>query len=453
MANSLMPGEHDWMKRLPGGVPGQQPGGFLGRMGGVLFPGAQGDDPQTTAAAQNQGLLMLGLGLMAAGSKPGATFGSSLFDAYQGASQNYAGAMDKAFRNTMLKRQADREERADERAEKRAEREERQQSSVTAGRLASGLKSNAADMPKYWQMVAGMPEVQGALQDLGLQVPTELDPESWQQFQGQLAQAGQIGGPVVPPRPLQLKAIVDPKTRKQILVPEELAVGQEPAYAPKGRGIQMTMPDGTTVEIGGDGGAIGPGELAKPTINALQETIVNSTNRLDRLNQTLSTYNPDFLRARGIASAATTKLKDFVGLPVSPEQRQYLSEYTEFQANAAQDLTQTLKELSGVAVNAAELKRAEKTAPSGTELSPTEFEAKSKATVKFVTRAIMRANWALKNGIGVKSVEDLSKAMPLEGIDAVYEQRANEIWQSLGGTPEMKAEAIKRANQEFGLAR
>jgi hypothetical protein len=240
---------------------------------------------------------------------------------------------------------------------------------------------------------------------------------------------------------------------------DEFALAQkDPAFAKflkerkaKG-GLSLTMPDGTTLELG-DVQKVGPDELSKPTINNLQETIVNAQGRLDRLNLTLKTYSPDFLRAKGLVSATTTRVKDFLGMDVPAEQRKFLGEYAEFQANAANDFNQTLKELSGAAVTEHEMARAQKAAPSGTDTSPIEFEAKARATTKFVTRAIMRSNWALKNGIGAKSVEQLAKLMPIEGIDQVYEQRANEIWQEMGGKPETKKEAIRKANEEFGLAR
>lgn len=239
---------------------------------------------------------------------------------------------------------------------------------------------------------------------------------------------------------------------------EFIRAQKDPAFASflkqrKGKGLSVTMPDGTIIEMGGDGGKVDAGELAKPTINNLQDTIVKSTDRLDRLNATLATYNPDFLRAKGIASAATTKAKDFLGLGVSDEQKKYLDEYSQFTSSAATDLTQFLKDMSGAAVTPQEYARTEKALPSGKELSPVEFEAKAKVAVKTITRAIMRANWALKNGIGVQSVDQLAKVMPLESIDRVYEERANQIWQELGGKPDTKAQAIKQANAEFGLAR
>lgn len=221
----------------------------------------------------------------------------------------------------------------------------------------------------------------------------------------------------------------------------------------RGKGMSVTLPDGTVIAEGSTPQSVRPGELAKPLVNSLQETIVNSTARLDRLNATLSTYRPEFLRAKGLANAATTRVKDFIGMGVSPEQQKYLNDYTEFQSNAATDLSQFLKEMSGAAVTPQEFARVEKTLPSGKELSPTEFEAKSKVALRTINRALMRANWALKNGIGVQSIEQLSKVMPLEGIDQVYEQRANAIWQEMGGTPESRATAIQRANQEFGVAR
>jgi hypothetical protein len=421
---------------------------FVTGLGGKLFPTTPGADPAAAQAAQRQALLLMGLGMMGSSSRPGATLGGSLFQGYQGAAQNYAGAMDTAFRTTLAKQENERQEKAEERAQKAQERSERTQAGGVAQRLSTGL-SGASDPMAYWNLMRTNPDAQAALQQFGL--PEPQTPEEAMQIAQQLGAVGQVSGPVVPRQPVKTKAIVGPNG-KPMLVPEEMTVGQQPAYAPRGKGMSVTMPDGTVVEMGGDASGVGPAELTRPTVNALQETIVNSTSRLDRLNQTLTTYKPEYLRARGLIDANTTKLKDFLGMDVSAEDKQFLQGYTEFRANAANDFNQILKELSGTAVSVHEMPRLRESMPSAKD-TPAEFEAKAKTATKSVTRAIMRSNWALKNGIGVKSVEDLSRAMPLEGIDAVYEQRANQIWQELGGTQEAKAEAVRRANQEFGLAR
>ena len=272
-------------------------------------------------------------------------------------------------------------------------------------------------------------------------------------------QSQEVAGATVLSQGGQYKGVVGSKAPRSLQSWDEYVLAQkDPAFAKflesrKGKGLSVTLPDGTVVEMGGQAGAIGPSELSKPTINALQETIVNSSNRLDRLNQLFTAYKPEYLQAKGLLKAGTTEVRDFLGMDVSEEDKKYLSGYAEFRATASQEFSATLKELSGSAATEAEVQRVMKGVPSDKDKSPTAFEAKARATTKFITRAIMRANWALKNGIGIQSVDELSKRMPLEGIDGVYEARANEIWQQMGGTPETKAQAIAEANKEFGLAR
>jgi hypothetical protein len=235
---------------------------------------------------------------------------------------------------------------------------------------------------------------------------------------------------------------------------------KDPAFAEflksrKGKGLSVTLPDGTVVEMGGAGGGVGPGELSGPTKNKLQESIVQATDELDRLNSIGQDFDPKFLQIPGRLKGGALKVKDLAGGmlgEMSPEETQYLSKFSTFKADAAKNLSLILNRLSGAAISPAEGERLKKGIPNE-EDSPTQFIAKYQAAVKDSSRAIMRANWALKNGIGVQSVEQLSKTMPLAGIDQVYAERANAIWQEMGATPETKAQAVQQANAEFGLAR
>lgn len=223
----------------------------------------------------------------------------------------------------------------------------------------------------------------------------------------------------------------------------------------RGKGFNMTLPDGTTISMGGDGGGIAAADLKTPVVTKLQESIVNATDQLDRLNSIGQSLDPKFLEVPGRIKGGALKIKDLAGGmlgDMTPQEKEYLEKFSTFKAEAAKNLSSILNQLSGAAISPAEGERLKKGIPND-EDSPTQFIAKYRSAVKDQTRAVMRANWALKNGIGVKSADQLSKVMPLESIDRVYEQRANEIWQELGGTPEAKAEAVKRANQEFGLAR
>lgn len=223
----------------------------------------------------------------------------------------------------------------------------------------------------------------------------------------------------------------------------------------RGRGISITQPDGSVIEIGGSGGGVGPSDLSGPSKNRLQETIIQATDELDRLNSIGEGFDPAFLQIPGRLKGAGLKVKDLAGGylgELSPEESDYLAKFSTFRADAAKNLSSILNRLSGAAISPAEAQRL-KTGIPNDEDSPTQFMAKYQSAVKDATRAVMRANWALKNGIGVQSAEQLSRTMPLNGIDEVYQERANQIWQEMGGTPETRGRAIQQANQEFGLAR
>lgn len=223
----------------------------------------------------------------------------------------------------------------------------------------------------------------------------------------------------------------------------------------RGEGFNMTMPDGTVVSMGGKGGGVAARELKPPVTTKLQESIVTATDQLDRLNSIGQSLDPQFLEVPGRIKGGALKIKDLAGGmlgDMTPQEKDYLTKFSTFKAEAAKNLSSILNQLSGAAISPAEGERLKKGIPND-EDSPTEFFAKYKSAVKDQSRAVMRANWALKNGIGVKSVDQLSRVMPLETIDQVYAQRANEIWQEMGGAPEAKALAVQKANQEFGLAR
>lgn len=291
-----------------------------------------------------------------------------------------------------------------------------------------------------------------AMQELG---PRAQDPQAVSQWAQGLAWniKAQLGMQPAAPVP-QMETIEQPDGSLLQRDPTTGKLTQVQPRKPTGsNGFTMTTADGTTIQLGGTGGGIAAADLSGPTKNKLQESIVQATDELDRLNSIGEGFDPKFLQVPGRLKGAALKIKDIAGITdLTPEESQYLTKFSTFKADAAKNLSTILNRLSGAAISPAEGERLKKGIPND-EDSPTQFVAKYQAAVKDSTRAIMRANWALKNGIGVKSVEQLSKAMPLGGIDRVYEQRANEIWQELGGKPETKAQAIKQANGEFGLAR
>jgi hypothetical protein len=431
-------------------VPPQ--GGFLAGLGQLFSP-----DPNDPAALQRSALLQAGLATLAGAQQPGGTLGGSLLSGFQAG----AGALQQAQQNAFnARREKNREEREDRLLKQETERtkiaqaeqarKDRESASGVARRISTGISGAKENPLSYFDLVKSTPEFQSVAQQYGIDPASITTPEQVQQLGQQLGAYGGLGQDPTKPAPLQLRAIAGPDG-KPILVPEEQAVNKTPYYQPDRRGLAVTLPDGTTISDGP--GAIAPGELTKPTIGKLQESIVSAQDRLDRLNATMANYKPEFLQARGLLKAKTGELTEFLGGELDPETKKFLADYSEFRATAANDFNQTLRDLSGAAVTDGEAARAKQGAPGPDDKSPTQFEAKARATTKFIRRSILRANYALKNGIGTKSVEELSKLIPLEAVDAIYEARANEILQELGGGDDQRAEAIRRANQEFGIAR
>lgn len=95
----------------------------LGRLSQGMFqmdPAATaGMDPSQIKSQRNNAMMQMGLGMMAAGSRPGATLGSSLASGYFGAQDNLQGAMQRGFENAKTnnaeKRAINREDRQMER--------------------------------------------------------------------------------------------------------------------------------------------------------------------------------------------------------------------------------------------------------------------------------------------------------------------------------------------------
>lgn len=319
------------------------------------------------------------------------------------------------------------------------------------------------------------PELVTNLQKNG--VPWEnLDDNAVKQMAQGISAKAAVEAGIAAPAPVSSEGKLIADQRAGFLTPDQVAAAnapkngtdydnflkaqKDPAFAQflrdkRGKGFSMTLPDGTVVEMGGSGGGVSAAELSGPTKNKLQESIVQATDELDRLNSIGQGFDPQFLQIPGRLKGGALKVKDLAGGmlgDLTPEEQNYLTKFSTFKADATKNLSMILNRLSGAAISPAEGERLKKGIPND-EDSPTQFTAKYQAAVKDSSRAIMRANWALKNGIGVQSVEQLSRAMPLSGIDEVYSQRANEIWQEMGGTPETKQQAIQQANQEFGLAR
>lgn len=189
-------------------------------------------DPATAQAARNQSLIRLGLGIMQAPYNMQG-LGAGLLNAYNGSTQGYQDAMDRAFHNTIAHKQLenlqqDREFQLSQRELqgkeaqlqlKQAERADRTAAATTAQRVLKGLNA-APDQAGYLNLIQNDPDVKDAFSTLGIQSPyvgPMAAPGNLDQFKQQLATAASAAPP---PSPIKLSAgdvLLDPNNPSSVL--------------------------------------------------------------------------------------------------------------------------------------------------------------------------------------------------------------------------------------------
>jgi hypothetical protein len=223
-----------------------------------------------------------------------------------------------------------------------------------------------------------------------------------------------------------------------------------PVYVPpKGNGISMTMPDGTEVQIGGDGvpnyGGVG---LTKPNATKLQEAFLNAQGNAYALREQMAKYRPEFSTMSGRFKAGVANAKEQVGMENAPQQTQFLYDFTSWKSDTSRLLSAYLNQLSGAAISPHEEARLKAGFPNA-EDGPTQYQAKALQTMRQFALVQARAAYLLSNP--AQSMDSVS----LEGMSNIIANEANRLAASLekGGmaAEQAKAEAIKATRARYGL--
>ena len=229
------------------------------------------------------------------------------------------------------------------------------------------------------------------------------------------------------------------------------------------------IPSGLKMQSDGKGGftlATGTatlGELTKPTISAVEKKIISSSDMLDKLNAAGARFKPEYHQFEGrfsaMKTAALEKLEgtfitDWLG-SATPDQKQFLGEFTAYKATTAETFTQILKELSGVAVNPNEYKRAEAFIPNvGSGLfdgdSPSQVAAKRKNMQRFVTNALRKYHYIRRNGLSVTD----PGTPGVEQMPAIFQKRGQALYIQYSGQglslDKIKESVTRKLLEEFG---
>lgn len=190
---------------------------------------------------------------------------------------------------------------------------------------------------------------------------------------------------------------------------------------------QELQPDGTWSTIGG-GPRFAPGagatnvtvspqiimpghdEPTKGEKTDLQGKTITTNDMLSRLRETERLYNPAYQQLGTKAGMWASRWTEKLGGSLSAEDADQFEKYSTFRATAYDNLSQTLKEMSGAAVTPQEYERLKQSLPdpgtgiTGSGDSPTEFESKLKRATRSSKLALLRYGYAQSLGIPIDGI-------------------------------------------------
>jgi hypothetical protein len=199
-----------------------------------------------------------------------------------------------------------------------------------------------------------------------------------------------------------------------------------------------------------------PGALVpdKGTAKDVQAQLLESGARLSMYNQIESQFRPEYLQPKFKAGQAWSAIKEKSGANLSPEDKQSLAQFSQFKQNTLNNLSQTIKALTGASMGVQEAARIEAGLPSAGQGifdgdSPTEFLAKLNNTIKELRLVEARNAYILRKGLSFKDV-------PLDNIPKLINDRAAELAKQyqvdLKKATPTQINAIKRQlSVEFGI--
>ena len=200
-----------------------------------------------------------------------------------------------------------------------------------------------------------------------------------------------------------------------------------------------------------------PGALApdKGTVKDLQTSLLESGSRLSMYNQIESQFKPEYLQPKFKAGQAWSAIKEKSGANLDPNEKQSLAQFSQFKQNTLNNLSQTIKALTGASMGIQEAARIEAGLPSAGQGifdgdSPTEFQAKLNNTMKELRLVEARNAYILRKGLSFKDI-------PLDNVPKLINDRASELAKQyqvdLKNATPTQMNAIKRQlSAEFGIS-
>jgi hypothetical protein len=188
--------------------------------------------------------------------------------------------------------------------------------------------------------------------------------------------------------------------------------------------------------------------LTKPTVNNLQDSILQADQQLDMLASIAEKFDPSFFQwDTQVINWAADKLEQ-LGVSMSPGQAASFQKYTEFRRNSVDAFNRYIKFITGAQMSVAEAERIQEGFPDAKDGGPTKFMSRLRPVVKQLLQVKRRAEDALKSGFSL-SPEQIKSCSTKGGVcvwdsmilPRVTDAEADEFLQRAMGVPPRSAGA------------
>lgn len=220
---------------------------------------------------------------------------------------------------------------------------------------------------------------------------------------------------------------------------QKTEIGRGPKWDQNKQGMEVNLPDGTTVRMGGSQGVASPSGLQKPTMNDVEKYLLNSGDQMRMLKEIKSLYKPEYQTYEGQVKGWLSNQQEKMGIPLSEDQQRFLGDYTGYRRSAYEMQSKILNQLSGAAVTEHEAKRIKGFTVDPEKDSPTALKSKLEGFEQSLRRTVARTNYIRKHGISLKNAPD--------DIDKIMIQRGQALQQQ-GLSPDRVRQQLA---DEFGL--
>jgi hypothetical protein len=230
--------------------------------------------------------------------------------------------------------------------------------------------------------------------------------------------------------------------QKPNATPDEIA---EFAQKMKGKGIKVTLPDGTVMEVGGTD------KLTPATTSKTQKDIIGLEQQLSDLKTLGSDFKKDYLTYGGKIKRFALKQASKFGADIGEGGKEFIQGARRFQEGVEQVFNAYRKEITGAQAAMKEIAMLRESILNK-DLAPDEFEASYNRYIEQINRHLKLKKYFLSKGItDSKELGNRIDASVVSGSNAI-DLRGDEIEQELidSGIPEEEIQnnVLQRLKQE-----